>query len=208
MGQAKALDVRYQVVHLREAGRTFECIAVTLKVSVRTCKTYWKRYKEGGKDHLVVRYGVCSRPVDISRQAGYRLVRLLKHLHSTWGIPYIVLRIKDKYPELPLQSVRHYQRRVHLDTEAMPRSILHPQTWVWQSRMAHDTWQIDAKERLTLKDGQVACYLTITDEATGAILAAEPFSPQPDQSGSYREDSCLFDSTISSLDYTQGDSYR
>jgi len=39
----------------------------------------------------------------------------------------------------------------------------------------HDTWQVDAKEKLHLHSGQVACYLTIVDEHSGSLLKAVVF---------------------------------
>jgi hypothetical protein len=49
-----------------------------------------------------------------------------------------------------------------------------------KSTKVHNIWQVDAKENLVLKDGSEACYLTITDEKSGAWLAAPLFPPQTD----------------------------
>jgi hypothetical protein len=39
----------------------------------------------------------------------------------------------------------------------------------------HEVWQMDAVERLRLADGSGACWLRLTDECSGAILATQPF---------------------------------
>ena len=39
---------------------------------------------------------------------------------------------------------------------------------IGRSLAPHNIWEVDAKERFTLEDGSPACYLTITDEKTGA----------------------------------------
>ena len=50
---------------------------------------------------------------------------------------------------------------------------------IGQAKAVHNIWQVDAKENLVLLDGSPGCYLTITDEHSGAGLAALVF-PRPD----------------------------
>ena len=40
----------------------------------------------------------------------------------------------------------------------------------------HECWQIDAKENLCLLDGSKACYLTMVDKKSGAVLATPCFN--------------------------------
>lgn len=54
------------------------------------------------------------------------------------------------------------------------------------AKAVHNIWQVDAKEQLTLLDGQVACYLTIVDEKSGAALASPVFPLCSNQSSSAR----------------------
>lgn len=179
MGQSKTLDVRQRAAALRSAGSTFSQIAMELKISIGTAKNWLKRYQSEGESGLIARYKNCGCSVKEEDEKSFRMVRLIKHLHPTWGIPFILVRIKDKYPDLKLQSIRHYQRRLSIEHHHMPKGIL-PKPFVEKSRTAHDCWQIDAKEHLVLQDGQRACYLNITDEASGAILATQSFPPLPD----------------------------
>ena len=44
--------------------------------------------------------------------------------------------------------------------------------------MPHNIWQVDAKENLRLADSSEACYLTITDEHSGAGLEGLVFPPE------------------------------
>src|SRR5262249_21305104 len=46
-----------------------------------------------------------------------------------------------------------------------------------RAQQPHDVWQTDAVERLILLDGSPACWLRISDEYSGAILATELFPP-------------------------------
>ena len=41
----------------------------------------------------------------------------------------------------------------------------------------HEVWEMDAKERMRLLDGSGASTLAVTDEASGALLAAVVFPP-------------------------------
>jgi hypothetical protein len=44
-----------------------------------------------------------------------------------------------------------------------------------RAREPHDVWQMDAVECLRLADGSGACWLRLTDECSGAILATQAF---------------------------------
>lgn len=180
MGQAKTLDVRQRVVTMKKSKHTNASIAKSLQIGVGTVKNIWKRYQIKGEAGLPVCYDRCGRPVSSKGELAFRLVRLIRYLHPTWGVPLIVLKVAEKFPELQLRSIRQYQRRLSEGSGKLPRPILPPKPVVEQSRVAHDTWQIDAKERFFIQNGQEVCYLTIVDEASGALLGARAFPPCKD----------------------------
>ena len=128
-------------------------------------------------------YSACGRPIRESTEKAYRLVRLVSHFHPTWGVPYLLTRIEITYPDLALQSIRTYQRRLKKDCPKveLPPAKLPKSGLLNDVRQAHDEWQIDAKEQLRLLDGQKASYLNITDTKTHALLKVKPFSPRLDQ---------------------------
>jgi hypothetical protein len=41
---------------------------------------------------------------------------------------------------------------------------------------SHDCWQIDAKERIRLKNGQEVCYLNVVDQVSGGAIGTRVFS--------------------------------
>ena len=180
MGQAKTLDVRLRAVAMKQAGQTNSQIAESLQIGIGTVKNLWKRHQTGGEAGLPTSYHNCGGRVGGQDEAAFRLVRLVKHLHPTWGVPFILLKVSGKYPDLRLRSARQYQRRLFDGSGEVPRPTLPPAPVPEESRIAHDTWQIDAKERFSLQTGEEACYLTVADEGTGALLAARAFSPRPD----------------------------
>ena len=208
MGQAKPLDVRQKVVGLKESGKTHAYIAEALQISVGTVKNLWKRYQVGGESGLCAKYQGCGRRIGPKEETLFRFVRLVKHLHPTWGIPLIVLKISEKYPDLKLQSIRRYQGRLLAASGKLPRAILPPTPSEDKARIAHDTWQIDAKERFCIQNGEEVCYLTIVDEGTGSLLAARAFPPCPDQSSAAGQNPSVSLGPIPSLDNAQSDSQR
>jgi hypothetical protein len=92
------------------------------------------------------------------------------------------LNLLERYGPQLTPSIRTLQRWFRQHHLSKPRQQL-AQTPIGQSKAVHNIWQVDAKENLTLGDGQPACYLTITDEHSGAGLAALVFPPGAHQSG-------------------------
>lgn len=178
MGQAKSIAVRQQIIELKQSGQTHAQVSEALQIGVGTVQNIWKRYRTGGEPALSVSYERCGRSVERIDEIAFRLVRLLKHLHPSWGVPLILLKISEQYPTLRLRSARQYQRRIFSNSGKLPAPILPPPIPIDRSRIAHDTWQIDAKERFFIQNGEEVCYLTIVDEGTGALLGAKAFPPQ------------------------------
>ncbi len=207
MGQAKSLAIRQQIIALKKAGHTHLQIAEELQVGLGTVKNLWKKYLASGESGFSTLYAHCGRRVAHKDEVSFRLVRLLKHLHPSWGIPLILVKVAEKYPCIPLRSARQYQRRVFAGSGKLPPPTLPPPTILDRSRIAHDGWQIDAKERFFMANGEETCYLTISDEGTGALLGAKAFPPRADRPGSSGADSRLFARTVPALDDAQGHSY-
>lgn len=86
------------------------------------------------------------------------------------------MKLEERYPDLKLQSVRHYQYRLGNICGREPKTTLSPMPVPERARTAHEIWQIDAKERFCIKNGQQMCYLTIIDEASGILLGAQAFA--------------------------------
>lgn len=196
MGQAKSLEIRQQVVVLRKQGFTLLQISSELQLGLGTVKSIVKRYSTQGDLGLRTVYSNCGRRVDSSHRIAYRLVRLMKYLHPTWGVPFIRSKILEKFPQVTLQGTRHYQHLLFKDSDKLPPPILPSPIRMDRSRIAHDVWQIDAKERFSLLNGQEVCYLTISDESTGALIGVRAFPPWAYRSSAFRTHSYIFAGTI------------
>lgn len=191
MGQPIPSCLRLEIVKARQEEKlSYRDLASRFKVGYHTARNLCLSYEKQGEPALVPDYSNCGRRVNPAAEKAYRLVRLVRHFHPDWGVPYIVTKIALNYPELVLQSERHYQRRLKKDC---PKIELPPPTVPRESlindvRQAHDEWQIDAKEQIKLPSGEQVCYLNITDTKSHALLKAKAFPPQGDPAGFFAGD--------------------
>lgn len=183
MAQAKDMTLRHKIVAGHQQGDSYMSLSKRYGINYMTVRSICLRYMELGEAGLVPRYANCGRPVVDGAEQVFRLVRLLRHLHPTWGVGYILVRLRAAYPHLRLQSERHYQRRLAKGSKGLGKPQLPPPALTERSRLPHDTWQIDAKERIGMSDGQERCFLNITDEKTAAVLKAKAFPPRADLPG-------------------------
>lgn len=180
MGQAKTASFRLQVVQeQKDEGLSYSQLSKRHSVSYNTVKSICTLYALHGQSSLLPDYSACGRPLAGGSEKGYRLVRLLKHLHPAWGIPYITSRVREGFPGLALLSDRHYQRRLKAASGGivLPPPKLPKPPPGGSTRLPHDEWQVDAKERIKLGDGTEACYLNVTDKKSNAVLGARVFPP-------------------------------
>ncbi len=186
MSEAKDIGFRQKLVSERISGASYRQLSSRYGINKNTVMTICNRYKEKGESGLVPFYDRCGHNRSEHAEKAFRLVRLIKYLHPQWGVPYILERLRTKFPEFVLQSERQYQRRLFLSSGKLPKAILPKPDRIDKAKCSHDVWQIDAKERLPLGDGTEACYLNITDEKTSAVLAAKSFPPGEDLYGAIR----------------------
>lgn len=181
MGQAKQAAFRLQVIQEKQSeGLSYSALSKRHGVSYNTVRSICTCYESKGEASLVPDYSACGRPRTPDTEKGYRLVKLLKHLHPGWGVPYITTRIRERFAQLALSSDRQYQRRLRSDVAevALPPPRLPKQPSPERPRLANDEWQVDANERIGLADGSEGCYLNVTDAKSNALLKAKAFPPR------------------------------
>jgi Helix-turn-helix domain len=188
MATAKGMSQRERIITFYNENVSMVQISQQEEISYGTVKNLIKRYKSEGVEGLIPNYNQCGLKKSYESECSYRLVRLYKHYHPQWGVEYILMKIKKKHPQLVLCVSRVYERRLKAENKVtLPRNpplqtVYHPE----RSREPHDTYQIDAKERLETLDGKAACYLTTTDEKTGCVLEAKVFPLWTYQSSTFR----------------------
>jgi transposase len=183
MGRAIEKGLRDQLILLKQQGKRLSQISEELHLPIGTVNKLSSRYKRAG--HLQVGYSRCG-PQGVRSEPFYLRASLwLKRLHPQWGASLIRLKLEERYgSKVPSgRSLQRWFRSAHLTKPRQQQK----QAVIGQAKAVHNIWQVDAKEHLTLNDGSEACYLTIcyltiTDEHSGAGLAGLVFPPQAHQS--------------------------
>jgi hypothetical protein len=98
-----------------------------------------------------------------------RQARALRQQHPDWGAPLIRIILGRHFPDGPLPSGRTLQRWLRQGPRKPPPLGRQPSAYRRASAV-HETWQVDAADRLALADGTLACWLRVTDECSGAVL--------------------------------------
>lgn len=179
---ALPLALREQIILLHQQHTPACNIAAQVQASITTVRRLIYAYKCGGAAGLQPAYKACGPKQPRCNRALLRAALWLKRLHPQWGAPFIHLCLIRRYKDQHAPSVRSMQRWMRKTGLNPPRRHL-PSTHIGWALQPHNIWQVDAKERLVLQDGQCACYLTITDEHSGACLQALVFPPQPYRAG-------------------------
>lgn len=182
MGTALPLPLRLQIVQQKSNGKNLRAIARETQLSYTTVRRIWKRYRAKGTEGLAPDYDKCNSAGPRCAPVIQRASLWLRRVHPDWGAAFIRLQLQNRYGEQRIPVERTLQRWFKAAglCRRKSRFPLLKKTW---AAAVHDTWQIDAKEKLHLASGQKVCYLTIVDEMSGALLRAWVFPPLPDQSG-------------------------
>lgn len=180
MPRALCVPCRQEIVRRHCGGESLTQISEALNLSYWSVRGICRRYRDRGEDGLKPDYDRCkARPLRSDRKV-HRAALWLKRRHPQWGAGLIRTLISERWPDRPLPHPRTFQRwfraaRLHRVRQRRLRSD--PQ---W-AKEPHEVWQMDAVEKVRLADGNPACWLTLTDEATGAILSTAPFPPGTDR---------------------------
>lgn len=168
------ISVRELIIHEKLSGKPLVKISEEQSVPYTTVCRIWRRYKKGGFENIKPRYQNCG----LKRPKYYRMYRRsiwLKRQHPSWGAPYILTLIAQKYPQEACPSTRTVQKWFKSKNLSRPK-IQREEQKVEAVKEVHDCWQIDAKENIKLADGTRACYLTTVDVKSGAVLETPVFS--------------------------------
>lgn len=170
--------IRDQAVAAYQSGQKLKKISENLGVGYSTVRQWIKRYKAQGKTGLNTQYWKCGKHSKVDDQIKQEAIAL-KGDHEDWGAGFIRIKLKQKYPQSYIPSVRQLQRyfvtaEVQGQKDALPQGVGCSD---WAHRPFYRV-QVDAKEQLQTADGKDCCYLTFTDEHSGAILDCLTFPPQ------------------------------
>lgn len=181
MGQPVHYPIRERIILLKSQGHSVKAISAELNLSFWTTRQLLRRHRDRGDNGLGPNYSSCGAKDQLRSDAFfYRACCWLKRHHEDWGAPFIHLQLSQRYPQAKLPSARQMQRWFRKRGLSAPRQRK-AEPSVERAAAVHECWQVDAKERLTLGDGQVASYLSIVDEHSGSALESIFFPPAPHQ---------------------------
>ncbi len=180
----KEVSIPFRIAYMKrhEKGESLKSIATQENISYSSLKLWWRRYKKQGVKGLQLQYHNCGKwkkehssfsPLII------RSIRWLKYKHRAWGAQYILTILEERYPTLTKPKERTVQTwfiKWDLTTERPKKYSILSHHKLPKVTYCHQRWQVDAKEQIRLRDATDACYLTVIDVFSGAILAAVVFS--------------------------------
>ncbi len=168
--------LREQIVQRHQRGETLIAIAHDLNVPYRTACQWWRRYHKEGDAGLQTHYDQCGPKGPKTAPAIHAAALALKQEHPTWGAGLIRVQLLSQFPKEPVPKIRAIQRWFRA-AGLTPQRVKRPRSEPQRAAEPHDVWQMDAKEQMRLLDGSGASVLTVTDEASGAVLGLKSFPP-------------------------------
>jgi hypothetical protein len=179
MPRPLSVPLRQEIVRRHQQGLPLTQIAADLAIPHGTVRNIGRLYRRQATQGLAPNYRSCGRPVSPRTQKLLHLACDLKREHPAWGAGLIRLQLRKHAPERSIPSVRSLQAAFVRAGVHRPRRRRAATVGVSQAVHPHEIWPVDAVENVPLASGQRICWLTVTDEASGAILATEISPPPP-----------------------------
>jgi transposase len=176
MPQALPLALREQVVRRHQQGEALTQIAAALQVPYRTVRRWWHRYQQAGPEGLHTHSSRCGPKAPKAPPAVHAAALALKREHPSWGAGLIRLQLVEQFAASQVPQARALQRWFRA-AGLQPARGKRPPVEKSRGQAAHQVWQMDAKEQMRLGDGTGTSVLSVTEEATGAVLGLAPFPP-------------------------------
>ena len=180
MPAATPPEARQRILALQQQGLCSPQIALQVSLPARTIRGLLRQWQQQppGAD-LLPHFDRCGRALDPGRLPVQQSCCALRRQHPRWGAPRLRIALLEQHPPKLVPPARTLQLWLH-QAGLAPRRVRRIRAKDYQrAQQAHDVWQTDAVEGLTLGDGSPACWLRMTDEHSGAILVTELFPPLP-----------------------------
>lgn len=168
------VPIRQAIWARHQEGVSTAVLADQFGLASRTVRGLIRRARERGVEGLKPD-STHPRPA-VSSPAREEAVRLRRE-HPTWGAG--VIRVwMQRSGVIELACARQMQRWfAAAGLNPAPRGQ-RPASAGDRAISPHETWQVDASERIDLADGTQVSWLRIVDEFTGAVLSTVIFPPR------------------------------
>ena len=107
----------------------------------------------------------------------------LRREHPTWGAGLIRVHLLQEASVGPVPSTRTLQRWLLRADLAPAPAGRRPKAAPSRATAPHQTWQMDAKERIQIHNRAQVSWLRLVDECSGAALWTAVFPPRDVESG-------------------------
>jgi len=170
MSKPLSQSERAQIVRLREKGTTYQHISEVVGCSLRSVQRIYKQYQTGGLESLQTQYHRSGRKALYNSQTWQRVKQVRD---GEQGAPYVRSVLLERHKDLPIPNERTIQRYWSKVGTNRPKGRAKQQS-TWTSQAGH-TYQIDGKDQICLKTGQMVSWMKVADEASGTDLSTQLF---------------------------------
>ena len=167
--------IRRQIVERREGGERLKGIANDLMMPYESVRKVWGVYRREGRIHA--NYQACGKREVKASQRVYRAAIWLKRQHPTWGAPLIRQVIREKWQAERVPHERTLQRWFRQAGVQVKKAGMAGQARHGRGKAPHNIWEMDSREAIQIASGEKLSWLLMSDEASGAVLGGEVFSP-------------------------------
>jgi transposase len=172
------MPLRQVIWQRAQRGQPAHAIAQDLGLPARTVRHLLQRYDEQGGQALAPSYGACGRSRTQANDTLCDEALGLRRDHPTWGAGLIRVFLRRHHPRANLPAERTLQRWFHQEgLGPAPRGRRPAAGDVERASWPHEAWQMDASERIPLKNARRVCWLRVVDECSGAPLWTRVFPP-------------------------------
>jgi hypothetical protein len=161
------LPIRQALVRAHRLGQPPAQLAQTFSLPTRTVYHLLQQTRS----HAEVP-GTAYHPPPNGPRADDAIVRqahALRQQHPAWGAPLIRIILARHFPDQTMPSARTLQRWLGKPRQTTPR-LDQPHPAYQRASAVHESWQVDAADRMPLASGELVCWLRILDECSGAVL--------------------------------------
>jgi transposase len=150
MPRPHPLPVRETIFRLWQQGQTAPQIAATLRLPGSTVYRFIHRFRRDGSAAIPPTYR--HRADDVTPPDAVRAALDLRREHPTWGAGLIRVQLLLGAPDRPVPTERTLQRWFARNELSPAPAGRKPRAEAGRAASPHDTWQMDAKERIKLKN--------------------------------------------------------
>jgi transposase len=173
------VPVRLAIWRRYQDGQDGSTIAHDLGLAPRTVRRLVHRLRREGQAAVSPDYHRCGAATPKRPESLVHAALALRREHPLWGAGLIRVLLHRQFPQDAPPAERTLQRWfVRAGLTPVPAGR-RPTSAPRRAQRPHETWQMDAAEKVPLSTGQRVCWLRIVDECSGAVLWTVVFPPMP-----------------------------